>query len=317
MGWLRQFAWLTAFAMGAMLIAVAADRVAQLLSSPPGAARVAAKTPAHPSPAKSREMFTVAPGKLPRPRTIAIAPTSPQIAAATEEPADAKAEPARPPQRVMPDPALVGQQAESVAQRLQGKIPAELAPYFDVYLYVSKAADGPWAQRMFVFHKKSDGVLVFEQSFFVSTGRERSEKYFTTTPAGLFELDPNRFERMHYSHRWDGAAMPWAMFFNYTIHFQPAGVALHSAGPHEFELGRRASGGCVRLPEQMAQMLFERFKAEEWGEVPVFTSQDGSTNREGLIARDSKGLPLVTGGYKVLLIIEDYPGEPALVAVIS
>src|SRR6185437_10268707 len=149
----------------------------------------------------------------------------------------------------IPDPAVV--QQSDAADRLREKVPNALYPYFDVYLYVSKAASGS---------------LVFEQSFPVSTARELHERYFTDTPDGLFELDPDRFETMHYSHTWHGAAMPWAMFLNATIHGRQTGVALHSSGEaHAALLGRRASGGCVRLPPQKAHELFERFRAEERG----------------------------------------------------
>src|ERR1700692_499093 len=42
---------------------------------------------------------------------------------------------------------------EEVALRVRDSVPAHLYPYFNVYLYVSKAASGPWAQQMFIFHK--------------------------------------------------------------------------------------------------------------------------------------------------------------------
>lgn len=301
-----------------MLCFIVADRLGLHMPAAPQQVAASSPLPTHKSVLATVGADTlIIEGKLPRPRYIASAPPTATTAAATEEPVVGVGEPALPPQRVMPDPATVDTQAQAVALRLQNRVPRELAPYFNVFLYVSKAADGAWAQRMFIFHKEADGTLVFERSFFVSTGRERSEKYFTTTPAGFFELDPNRFDRVHYSHRWNGAAMPWAMFFNYQVRYQMAGLALHSAGGHEYELGRRASGGCVRLPHDMAQMLFERFKAEEAGRVPVLATDNGFTNREGRIARDANGLPLMTSGYRVLLFIEDYPGEPALVAVIS
>src|SRR6185437_10831493 len=98
-----------------------------------------------------------------------------------------------PPRAIAPDPATIAEQASRVAARVSDKVPASLAPYFDTFIYVSKAASGPWAQRLFLFRKSDDGTLAFEQSFPVSTGRERSEQYFTATPTGLFELDVHRF----------------------------------------------------------------------------------------------------------------------------
>jgi len=214
-----------------------------------------------------------------------------------------------------PDPRIALQ--ADAASRLRSKIPADLYPYFDVYLYVSKAAEGSLAQHLYMFHKDAANNLVYEQDFAVSTGRERHEKYFTSTPVGLFELDPNRFEVSHYSRTWH-ARMPWAMFLNATFHGHQTGVALHSSGEsHAALLGQRASGGCVRLPPEKAAELFHRFESGEQGMVPVF-AYDSARNRtsgDGMIVRDSNGDPVLAPGYRVLLFIEDYPGGPAFVAV--
>ncbi|HTQ14686.1 MAG TPA: L,D-transpeptidase [Rhizomicrobium sp.] len=209
--------------------------------------------------------------------------------------------------------------APDVAQRVRDQVPVDLMRYFDVVLYVSKAGEGPWSQHMFVFHRAGDGGLVYEKNFPVSTGREQHEKYFTDTPAGIFELDPNRFEPMHYSHTWHGAPMQWSMFLNFELHNRMVGIALHSAGGHAPDLGHRASGGCVRLPPQEADELFHRFEREERGMVPVmaFDNASGTTSRTGETMQTPGGLPLMAEGYKVLLVIEDYPGGPAAIAVLS
>jgi hypothetical protein len=254
---------------------------------------------------------TVAKAKLvlPPPKAVAVAPRL------AEGPAPSR--PVAPPPAIETDGASA--QAVAVAERVRQSVPAELFPYFDVYLYVSKAASGPWAQHMFVFHKTDAGKLAFEETFAVSTGRERSEKYFTSTPTGLFELDPARFDATHRSHRWNNAPMPWAMFLNYTIHNRETGVALHSGIGHVALLGQRASGGCVRMPPEKAEEYFRRFQATEHGQVPVFAfdSAAGTTRTDGMLQRDMAGNPLLTEGYKVLLIIQDYPGGPATVAVLS
>ena len=236
-----------------------------------------------------------------------------------------RVKPVQPPElTIVPDgalapPATPGEQSGAVAARIRETVPSALFAYFDVYLYVSKASAGAWAQHMFIFHKDDAGDLVFEQSVPVSTGRERNEKYFTSTPTGLFELDSNRFDRVHFSHVWHGAPMPWAMFLNYTIHGHQAGIALHSWAGHEVALGQRASGGCVRLPPEEAQYLFERFQREEGGYVPVFTLDpvSNTTNVDGDMLLDAGGTPELAPGYRVLVIIQDYPGGPALVASIS
>jgi hypothetical protein len=216
-----------------------------------------------------------------------------------------------------PDPQLA--MVSDAAGRLRGKIPANLYQYFDVYLYVSKAAEGSLAQHLYMFHKDAANNLVYEENFPVSTGRERHERYFTSTPVGLFQLDPNRFEVSHYSRTWN-ARMPWAMFLNATLHGRQTGVALHSSGEaHAALLGQRASGGCVRLPPEKAAELFRRFQNGEQGMVPVFAydSANNRTNGDGAIERDSSGDPILVPGYRVLVFIEDYPGGPALVAVVA
>ena len=247
-------------------------------------------------------------GVLPAPIAAKPAPSAAIMPLNVQQPI------AQPAQTIAPEG-----QAEDVALRVRSSVPANLYPYFDMFLYVSKAAAGPWAQHMYVFHKGPDGQLVFEESFLVSTGRELHEKYFTSTPAGLFELDPNRFDRKHFSHRWHGAPMPWAMFWNYTIHGHLTGVALHSGIGHVALLGRRASGGCVRLPPEKAQMLFKRIQAGERGMVPVFALDPArdTTSVDGVVEADATGNPLLAGGYKVLVIVQDYPGAPAYVATLS
>lgn len=315
MGQLRAFAGIAAIAMIAMVIATGIQRFqsdpalqTEVLNDIPGFANpvtVAVAKPQAPKPVRIASLVTQSP--VPPPSVVPL----PVPAAAPVQVAP-KAAPVPVPQ--VDDSAL---QADAVAQRIKDSVPPELFSYFHTYLYVSKAASGAWAQHMFVFHRADSGRMVFDDSFPVSTGRERSEKYFTSTPVGLFELDPNRFDAHHRSHRWNNAPMPWAMFLNYTIHGHLAGVALHSGIGHVALLGRRASGGCVRMPPEKAEYYFKKFKAEEFGQVPVFAFDGDTTDKEGHLARDMTGQPQMTYGYKVLLIIQDYPGGPAYVAMVS
>ena len=310
---LRQLAAVTACAMAAMTAGLAAQsrhlHWSDLASIRPVMTASAAPPAAAPVPPQQRR---IAPAKpvvaQPSPLAIAI-----PVAPAPPGPALDRTQP--PPF----DAAALAQQSGAVAQRLRDRIPAALFPYFDEFLYVSKAAGGAWGQHLYMFHKSADGELVYEQAFPVSTGRERQEKYFTSTPTGMFELDPDRFDRVHFSHRWHGAAMPWAMFLDYTIRGHATGIAMHSADSHAFELGHRASGGCIRLPPEKAEELFKRFQAEERGLVPVFAFDDAraTTFTDGAMARDAAGDVELQDGYKVLLFIEDYPGGPAVVAVLS
>ncbi len=323
MSGLRQLAAVTACAMAAMAAAVnvqdrhlALPQVAALwpgmsASAAPFASNPAANPPTAKPPVAAKPAVSARP-VITRPLPVAVVP--PPIS-------DPEAGPTVPDHRQPPpiDAATLAAQSTDVAQRLRDQIPAELFPYFDEFLYVSKAGAGAWAQHLYMFHKSAGGELVYEQAFPVSTGRELQEKYFTSTPTGLFELDPNRFDRVHFSHRWHGAAMPWAMFLDYTIHGHATGIAMHSAEGHAYELGRRASGGCIRLPPEKAEELFQRFQAEERGLVPVFAFDDSraTTFTDGSMVRDASGNVELQDGYRVLLFIEDYPGGPAVVAVLS
>src|SRR5579871_2610711 len=63
----------------------------------------------------------------------------------------------------------------AVAERLQSGLGRELYADFDLFLYVSKAASGPLAQRMYVFDKQPNGALDLLYDWPVSTGRDRTE----------------------------------------------------------------------------------------------------------------------------------------------
>ena len=338
MGQIRAFAGIASIAMIAMGAAMGWQNLQsnpalqrEVLNDIPGFANpvtIAVAQPAAPKLVRVASLATALPlptppaqTPLPAPATIAVpvrvlAPAPQAIAV----PVTASAPPAlpapvqQPPAPQVDDSAL---QADAVAERVKESVPPELFSYFHTYLYVSKAAHGAWAQHMFVFHRADSGRMIFVDSFPVSTGREQHEKYFTSTPAGIFELDPNRFDEHHRSHRWGGAPMPWAMFLNYTIHGHLAGIALHSGVGHVAFLGQRASGGCVRMPPEKAEYYFKKFRAEEYGQVPVFAFDGDTTAKDGRLVRDAAGNPQMTEGYKVLLIIQDYPGGPAYVAVVS
>lgn len=91
-------------------------------------------------------------------------------------------------------------------------------------------------QRMRVF---VDGAEAYVWS--VSTGRRGYD-----TPRGRFR--PERMHRRYFSKKYDGAPMPYAIFFN-------GGIAVH--GTTELRrLGRPASHGCVRLHPDHAKALF-------------------------------------------------------------
>ncbi len=208
-------------------------------------------------------------------------------------------------------------EAERVLARVEAKVPGELASYFNTILYVSKASSGPWAQRMFVFQRDAYGEFIPVDQFAVSTGREKQERYFTATPTGIFKLDPGRMFRMHRSKTWDNAPMPYAMFLDVTYRERATGIALHAApgkGGHA-ALGRRASGGCVRMPAGKVKQLFEEIQqGMHGGMVPEFAWDEarGRTSTDGVMERDVWGAPVLKPGVGVLLVIENFSGRETL-----
>jgi hypothetical protein len=220
---------------------------------------------------------------------------------------------AAPPSRAAPVP---HESLGLVVEHVQATVPQDVARYFNTILYVSKAAGGPWAQRMFVLQRGASGELAVVDQFPVSTGRERQEKYFTSTPTGIFTLDPHRMYRMHRSKTWDNAPMPYAMFLDVSYRDGDSGIALHAAtGSGRGKLGSRASGGCVRMPPAKVQQLFEEIRAGvHHGMVPEFAWDitRGRTSTAGDVVRDYSGEPLLKPGISVLIVIENFSGRETL-----
>lgn len=209
-----------------------------------------------------------------------------------------------------------------VEERLKDNLTQELHDDFKLFLYVSKASNGPWAQQMYVFRKKSDGDLAFAYNWPVSTGRERMEhdstgaRMMTHTPTGYYELDPNRFFVRHTSSEWH-QPMPYAMFFNWIRNGSATGLAIHGAtGRDVAKLGHRASAGCIHLSPEAARTLFNLIRAQYRGAVPRFVvDADGTMNNDGLILRDADGRPQFARGYRVLVFIENYGGRSVIAAM--
>ncbi|MFC1522837.1 L,D-transpeptidase [Elusimicrobiota bacterium] len=119
-------------------------------------------------------------------------------------------------------------------------------------IIVNKARQGtsPDAQTMKVYYQ---GVL--EHTFKVSTAREKEvttksgKKYMASTPVGYFR--PTKIYKEYYSSLWAGSPMHHAVFFI-------GGIAIHATTPKNFhKIGKRASGGCIRLMPKDAQALNE------------------------------------------------------------
>jgi lipoprotein-anchoring transpeptidase ErfK/SrfK len=208
--------------------------------------------------------------------------------------------------------------------RMTSMIPAHLYPYFDLYLYVNKAESGLWAQQMFIYEKAAAGSVLavstrqepaprfdLKHRWLVSTGRNNKEKPWTITPPGLFQLDPKRLFPRAYSSQFD-VPMPFAMFFDYAYRHRKSGYAIHGVIPkYENLLGQRASAGCIRLHIPLAEKLFRSIKPGLRGDTPIFPfdKKVGLTFRDGRVKRDAQGNVILRKGYRVLLIIDDNPGE--------
>ena len=247
-------------------------------------------------------------------------PSSPAPVEQTEPPASLPATSPREQQPNMPSPTRG--EVVRVEERLKDNLTQELYDDFKLFLYVSKAASGPWAQQMYVFRKGRNGDLAFLYDWPVSTGRERvetdstGERMTTHTPAGYYELDPDRFYIHHVSSEWH-QPMPYAMFFNWIRDGNATGLAIHSAtGSDVAMLGRRASAGCIHLSPGAARTLFDLIRSQYRGAMPRFViDNSGTMSNDGLVLRDADGRPQFARGYKVLVFIENYGGRNVIAAM--
>jgi hypothetical protein len=236
------------------------------------------------------------------------APVTPKARRAAPVPRIASA-----PLPVPPGLSLTPEQARARA-RLAATLTADMREHFGLFLFVSKAAKGPLAQRLYVF-RENRGALDLLYDWAASTGREKQEKdaqgdsSFTATPAGLYQFDPARMYRQYHSANWD-QDMPYAMFFNWQRAGLQTGLAIHSATGDDIEkLGIRASAGCVHLSPENARTLFELVKAEYRGQVPRFAIDRNETmSSSGRFSRRADGSLRMTDGYRVLIDIENYGG---------
>jgi hypothetical protein len=228
----------------------------------------------------------------------------------------------------IPDPppldAPIDSRSQLVTSRLEAGLTQEMMKNFDLFLYISKADRGPLSQRMYVFEKEPWGRLRLLHDWAASTGRERreisprGERTFTTTPAGYYELDPDRMYRSYRSHTWNGS-MPHAMFFNWMREGFLTGLAIHAATGRDIEkLGERASAGCVHLAPKNAAILFNLIRKHYRGPVPRFAYDTGSQtlSNQGEFMHDRAGHLKMADGYRVLIRIENYGGNRHMVAAL-
>lgn len=165
--------------------------------------------------------------------------------------------------------------------------------YYDLIVVINKAQTGPTAQRAIVYYKGEE-----YGTFVVSTGRENWEnpkngsQYFSSTPTGWYS--PTWLSRNHVSETWE-AKMPYAVFFN-------GGIATHAALPPYYKLlGRRASGGCVRLLPEQARWIFDTVQSSGKGLVPQFSPT-------GEPVLDNNGSFKLVKGWKSIFIVVNREG---------
>ncbi len=317
-----------------------ADRA--FLDAPDSNARVVLALEAPPAPPGPADARTFAHVDLPEIKRPALAP-APDVQLALDAPVTispdlpripappAAKEPPLPPMpktarapgaaaQDVPDQALTPEQLR-VREHLAATLTPEMRRHFGLFIFVSKAAKGPLAQRAYVFRKNGDALTLL-YDWAASTGREKQEKNaqggssFTATPAGLYQFDPDRMYRQYRSVSWD-QDMPNAMFFNWQRGGIQTGLAIHAAtGDDVARLGQRASAGCVHLSPENARTLFNLVKAEYRGQVPRFAIDASDTmSSKGKFSRRADGSLRMADGYRVLIDIENYGGAAGADAV--
>ena len=174
---------------------------------------------------------------------------------------------------------------------------------FQYIVIVNKAISGNDAQTIKVYQY---GQLILASR--VSTGRDQYEAKgehnakkdsWSVTPTGYYTpsfLDINH-KSTAYGGRWSwlkgGTKMPFAIFFN-------GDIALHQAPKGtESALGKNVSGGCIRLPGDIASDIFTRVQETGGARIPLFKV-------DGTIIEDSKGnYNYRTDGFSALIIVKN------------
>jgi hypothetical protein len=172
---------------------------------------------------------------------------------------------------------------------------------FKNVIVINKANEGSDRQSL-RFYENQKLIMLTK----VSSGREEFEEgckpgqnpkadhcslraYWSTTPTGYFDVD--KLEENYYSNLWQ-TWMPYAVFFE-------SGIATHQApAGTEGKLGKRASGGCVRMHPNMAPVLFSYVQKAGKGLVPKI-------NRDGSVAKTKHGDTVRWQGFRTLVIVHN------------
>jgi len=172
---------------------------------------------------------------------------------------------------------------------------------FTNVIVINKAAEGVDSQNLRLYQ---NGVL--KRFTKTSTGRETYEKgcnpgqdpkrdhcsiraYWSTTPVGYFDVD--KLDEHYFSNLWK-TWMPYAVFFE-------AGIATHQApAGTEAKLGKRASGGCIRLHPNYASVIYNDVQKAGMGLIPVI-------KRDGTLKLTAQGDVVREQGYRTLVIVQN------------
>jgi L,D-transpeptidase catalytic domain len=106
----------------------------------------------------------------------------------------------------------------------------------------------PGTPLMAIVALKEQRITIYDADGRILQSRVSTGKTGYETPAGIYSVIQKKAE--HYSNLYDDAAMPFMQRITWS------GIALH-AGPLP---GYRASHGCIRMPYEFAQHLFDQTK---------------------------------------------------------
>ena len=146
--------------------------------------------------------------------------------------------------------------------------PVKMLSYFDMVLLINtgqrsrRSSKRSSAQRMQVLVRdgRSNNLDDWDRIHVwpISSGNPCGKKI--ETPTGVFKLDPSRLHSEYYSVLFKNVNMYETLFFYHSYqNGRPTGVAIH--GTYETEkLGRRDSGGCIRLHRDNSKCLFNTIK---------------------------------------------------------
>ena len=174
---------------------------------------------------------------------------------------------------------------------------------FHYVVVVNKANSGKDSQTIKVYEYEKlilSGSVSTGRDQFESAGEHHSKKdSWTVTPTGYYT--PKFLDKDHkssaYGGKWSkifgGIKMPFAIFFN-------GGIAIHQAPKGtESALGKKASGGCIRLPGEIASDIFARLLETQDSRIPNF-------NVDGTAVVNSAGSYAYSNtGFSALIIVKN------------